>query len=252
MLSCPGKRKEHRSSAAIESRNFIGLQCIECDGMSTGAARKKLRNSICCKTSMDERDVTKRELRSRIRRSLRNLDQQKREKASEKVTRELLESPVWAAADTIFAFVSLPDEVETTALCAEAIREGKRLGLPRFGEEGLVFYHVTDLESLKVDNSMAIRQPAEDFPALCSTRAPRQPGRLLVVTPGRAFTREGERLGRGGGFYDAFFTALRENHILFQAIGIAFDEQLFDSIPTDKNDQRVHGVVTPAESAGLA
>lgn len=200
---------------------------------------------------MTEWDERKQRVRDEVRRILRGKERGARLGASRKVVEKITSSPVWAAADTVFAFVSLPDEIETTDLCAQALREGKRLGLPRFGDEGLVFYQVKDLDTLRVDNSMAIRQPSRELPELCSTRKPRQPGRLFVITPGRGFTAEGGRLGRGGGFYDAFFSALRHSHIVYQAIGVAFDEQLMEELPLSDNDELVHGVVTPTGSFGL-
>ena len=193
----------------------------------------------------------KQQVRDSVRRSLRKVEPEERFEGSERVVEAIVGSPLWAASDTVFAFVSLPDEVETTDLCAQALREGKRLGLPRFGDEGLVFYRVDDLDALRVDNSMAIRQPSRELPELCSTLNPRQPGRLLIITPGRAFTEAGERLGRGGGFYDAFFCALRRAQIVYQAVGICFDQQLMEHLPVTENDERVHAVVTPKRSLGI-
>ena len=193
----------------------------------------------------------KQQVRDSVRRSLRKVEPEERFEGSERVVEAIVGSPLWAASDTVFAFVSLPDEVETTDLCAQALREGKRLGLPRFGDEGLVFYRVDDLDALRVDNSMAIRQPSRDLPELCSTLNPRQPGRLLIITPGRAFTDAGDRLGRGGGFYDAFFAALRRAQIVYQAVGICFDQQLMEHLPVTGNDERVHAVVTPTRSFGI-
>lgn len=219
--------------------------------MAQGGARKRRDYGVCSNFVMRSGDDPKQKARDSVRRDLRALDPEARLEASRRVVETILRSPLWAAADTLFAFVSLPDEVETTDLCAQALREKKRLGLPRFGEEGLVFYRVEDLDRLRVDNSLAIRQPSRELPELSSTRHPRQPGRLLIVTPGRAFTESGERLGRGGGFYDAFFGALRKGHIVYQAVGICFDQQLLPEIPATEHDERVHAVVTPTRSFGI-
>ena len=196
------------------------------------------------------RDEKKQQLRDEIRQRLRDYDEERRFRASRAVTERLVASPVWAAADTLFAFVSLPDEIETTELCRHALASGKRLGLPRFGRDGLVFHLVTDLDALRVDNSLAIRQPAKDLPVLASTLNPRQPGRLLIATPGRAFTRQGGRLGRGGGFYDAFFAALHHGKIVYHSVGLCFDEQLVADLPVDETDEPVNGVITPGDRFG--
>ena len=61
-----------------------------------------------------------------------------------------------------------------------------------------------------------------------------------VICPGIAFTREGKRLGQGGGFYDRFL----KNASPAKIIGVAFRVQLLDDLPTDEHDIFMHRVVT--------
>jgi 5-formyltetrahydrofolate cyclo-ligase len=63
----------------------------------------------------------------------------------------------------------------------------------------------------------------------------------LIIVPARAFTRQGIRLGRGGGFYDKYMSLPT-----FRAykIGIAFECQIFDSLPHDPHDIAVEEVIT--------
>ena len=63
----------------------------------------------------------------------------------------------------------------------------------------------------------------------------------LVLVPGLAFTAEGERLGRGGGFYDRLLSSPG-----FRAfkVGVCFDRQMRETLPMEPHDQRVHRVVT--------
>jgi 5-formyltetrahydrofolate cyclo-ligase len=58
-----------------------------------------------------------------------------------------------------------------------------------------------------------------------------------------AFTREGGRLGYGGGYYDRFLASLRAG---VTSLGLAFELQLVASIPLGEHDHRVTGVVTEA------
>jgi len=55
------------------------------------------------------------------------------------------------------------------------------------------------------------------------------------------FDREGHRLGRGGGYYDRFLAALPETT---PRIGVGFEIQMRDSIPTEPHDIRLDAVVT--------
>ena len=63
----------------------------------------------------------------------------------------------------------------------------------------------------------------------------------LVLVPGAAFTADGQRLGRGGGFYDKLLATPG-----FRAfkIGICFDYQLVPAVPLESHDQRVDRVAT--------
>jgi len=63
----------------------------------------------------------------------------------------------------------------------------------------------------------------------------------LVITPGLVFGREGNRLGRGGSYYDRFF-----KHKGLKAIkcGLAFEEQLIDDVPVTESDIPMDMLVT--------
>jgi 5-formyltetrahydrofolate cyclo-ligase len=63
----------------------------------------------------------------------------------------------------------------------------------------------------------------------------------VVVLPGLAFTRAGDRLGQGGGWYDRFLTAVRAD---CTNIGVGFDVQLVDDLPIEAHDVRLDCVVT--------
>jgi 5-formyltetrahydrofolate cyclo-ligase len=63
----------------------------------------------------------------------------------------------------------------------------------------------------------------------------------IVVVPGLAFTRDGERLGQGGGHFDRFLTRVRGDCL---RIGVAFQEQLVDRLPAERHDVAVDRVIT--------
>ena len=64
----------------------------------------------------------------------------------------------------------------------------------------------------------------------------------LAIVPGVAFTKGGDRLGYGGGYYDKF---LKEHNC--QKMGICFESQIVEEIPTEKNDIRMDTVITEAQ-----
>lgn len=69
----------------------------------------------------------------------------------------------------------------------------------------------------------------------------------VALVPGVAFTADGRRLGQGGGWFDRFLAELRDDAI---AIGVCFDPQMVDDLPTEAHDVRLDLVVTDAGVAG--
>lgn len=63
----------------------------------------------------------------------------------------------------------------------------------------------------------------------------------LVVTPGLGFDREGNRLGRGGSYYDQFFA---NPELKARRCGFAFAEQLIGSVPVTEFDEPMDFLVT--------
>ena len=69
----------------------------------------------------------------------------------------------------------------------------------------------------------------------------------VMIVPGLAFGKGGERLGRGGGYYDAFIdTYIRKRKKKPLLVGVAFDEQIVQGIPMDIHDYYMDIVVTPS------
>lgn len=64
----------------------------------------------------------------------------------------------------------------------------------------------------------------------------------VVVVPGAAFDPAGGRLGRGGGFYDRLLSRVRPPVFV---VGLAYDDQIVERVPTGGHDVRVDAVVTP-------
>jgi len=66
----------------------------------------------------------------------------------------------------------------------------------------------------------------------------------LVVTPALGFDRKGNRLGRGGSYYDRFFA---NEELKASRCGFAFAEQLVESVPVTPADKPVDFLVTDEE-----
>lgn len=65
----------------------------------------------------------------------------------------------------------------------------------------------------------------------------------VVLVPGLAFGRDGTRLGRGKGFYDASLAALRQQNPTLQVFGVCYNFQVFETVPTDPHDIKMDRVL---------
>lgn len=75
-------------------------------------------------------------------------------------------------------------------------------------------------------------------------------GCQVVLVPALAVGRDGSRLGQGGGFYDRLLAGLPADHPL--RLAIVFADEVFDTLPDESHDQRVHGFVAVPVGVGQA
>ena len=138
---------------------------------------------------------------------------------------------------SVSAFLSIGTEIDTAPLIARLTAKGLQLGLPVMVSKAAPLMFRTWHPGAPLDTvKWGIREPTQDAPVLV-------PEVLLV--PLLAFDRRGGRLGYGGGFYDRTLAALRKESP-WPAIGIAFDEQEVDAVPTSDYDERLDWVATPS------
>lgn len=156
-----------------------------------------------------------------------------RRTASAAIFGKVVETDYFRRAGTVALFMSLPDEPQTEDFLRE-MRHCKRLVVPRVSEGGVIDFYVYSPDRLQY-GAFGIIEPSTDA-EMCPVNEID-----LIVVPGVAFTRDGCRLGRGGGFYDRF---LGRSDLHAATIGICFDVQIVSSLPTEEHDRRVDMVIT--------
>ncbi len=133
-------------------------------------------------------------------------------------------------------FVSLPHEVDTSEAILHAWQLGKAVAVPKVSwqQRHMIAVQITSLETGFSTSSSGLRNPTAGVPVPFADID-------LVVTPALAFDKEGNRLGRGGCYYDRFFA---NPELKATRCGFGFAEQLIDSIPIADHDEAVDMLVT--------
>ena len=152
--------------------------------------------------------------------------------AAEGIKKSIPSLPRWQATQVVAAYAALPGEPDLQALDWVA---SKTVILPRVQGDGVVFYDVKNISQLR-HGAFGIMEPD---PAQCPEADPREAG--IIFVPGVAFTHEGRRLGRGGGYYDRLLSILPESVL---RVGVCFPCQLVDEMFSEPHDQAVDLVIT--------
>ena len=146
----------------------------------------------------------------------------------------LSEVPV-PSGGTVSAYVAIGEEADP-ALLLDALRaRGHVIALPRVAGRGKPLdFHRYDAGQALVPGGFGLLEPARDWPQI-------EPD--ILVVPLLAFDARGYRVGYGAGFYDRTLARLRARRDVI-AVGFAFADQEFETVPHDENDQRLDGIVT--------
>ena len=143
--------------------------------------------------------MNKQELRARIRAQKRAMTEEMIVQKSEALGQLFVRSEAYKNAKSIYGYLPYNQEVRTVAMLEQALRDGKRVAVPKCYGDEMKFIWMEDL-SLVEKGYANIPEPIADGPVADDETA-------LVLMPGLAFDPQGHRCGYGGGFYDKFLAA---------------------------------------------
>ena len=183
--------------------------------------------------------MTKSDIRNLMRTRRREVDPEEREEASAAVC-----DAVWARADVQAAvaakrpfavYLANDDEIDLAPRVERLWAADVTVAVPYWhAESGTYRLAIYTNASTLIEGFHGIMEPAETYDI-----APSDIG--VWIVPGLAFTRDGRRIGYGGGWYDRYLAAAAPDAV---ALAVAYPFQILDDIPTDPNDRRVTDVVT--------
>ena len=170
-------------------------------------------------------------LRRQIREMKRAMTAEQIESASARLAEQFLATDYYRNAKTIYGYLPYNQEVRTVPILEQALRDGKRVAVPKvFGDE-MRFIYLTDLSMVEKGYS-GIPEPVADGPEGEDPAA-------LVLMPGLAFDPQGHRIGYGGGFYDKFL-AKEPGH---PTVALCYAFQMLPNLETDAHDIPVDCVI---------
>lgn len=178
----------------------------------------------------------KQELRERLRKILAGIPPAELDTKSLQAAHRLFEQREYVKAETVMVFLSLPNEIETSAIVLRAWQDGKRVLAPKvsWNQRRMLPLEIRSLTDDMVSSNMGIREPVSGLPFPISLID-------LVIVPGLGFDEYGHRLGRGRGFYDRF---LAHSDFCGVACGVALEDQVMSSVPVGPLDRHVEMLVT--------
>jgi len=143
--------------------------------------------------------------------------------------------PEFQKAKGIGAFASIPHEINTYPILEGAISNGKKIYLPKVVKQKTHFdyFPVTDLKNLK-PGPYGILEPTEPHNAAWEELD-------MVLVPGLAFDRHGNRLGFGKGYYDRVLPLLKRSCLV---VGLGYSFQIVPHVPTTDKDIPMQAILT--------
>lgn len=200
--------------------------------------------------------MTKAEIRKEIKARIAALPASELKAQSAALCKKIISSDDYSSCNVLLAYMPLPDEADITPLISHALEHNKEVYLPRItpGTNQMEFYRY-EAPDQTAPGSFGITEPLADETrnflrlADCTAAAPaaRSPDskKILMLVPGRAFTKDGRRLGRGKGFYDIYFSRLAACPFYadIKKSGVCLACQLVADLPVTPDDVVMDSVV---------
>lgn len=168
------------------------------------------------------------------------------------ITKGLSKLNQYKQSDTILGYMNFGSEYASEQWVAQVLADGKRLVLPRVNRHTnhLDLYLIEDLNTQLETGLWGIREPVIERCKRVNAINEVE----FVLLPGIAFTRDGARLGYGGGFYDKLLAPLKTQGALQRPALVAagFALQIVTQIPQEETDVKVQWLVTEQETVNCS
>lgn len=178
--------------------------------------------------------MTKEQMREKLLEMRRSLTSKYIEDESAKIYERLTEGGILKDAKNVLSYSDFDGEVKTAMLTGWMMFHGMKVSLPCMREKVM---YAADIKSAGLElSSFGIAQPKFGEAEMLDPTA-----LDVVIVPGIAFDKAGNRIGFGCGYYDTFL----KNAKNAKKIALAYDFQIVDHIPAQPHDVRMDMIITP-------
>jgi 5-formyltetrahydrofolate cyclo-ligase len=180
----------------------------------------------------------KKEIRKKVKQLLEQLTEKEKQAYSRAIAEKLYALSAWEKAKCIGITISRGNEVNTLPIIKKAWHEGKKVCVPRCNpaEKTMVFRELQSFEQLE-SVYFGLLEPIENM-----TTEVRAHDIDLMIVPGVCFSKDGYRIGYGGGYYDRYLPYFSQT-----TVSLAYSMQIVDKVPTEPHDIPVQLIITNDE-----
>jgi 5-formyltetrahydrofolate cyclo-ligase len=177
--------------------------------------------------------LSKEEIRKQIAKKRDKIEQEFIKLSSEIIQDKVISLKEYIHSECIYIYMSFGKEVDTKEIILHALENKKRVAIPKIVDKKMQFYYIKDFGQTKL-GYFGIQEPItndiakEDVP--------------FMIMPGAAFDYSKHRIGYGKGFYDQYLN--KEENKNIKKVAIAFDFQILDEIPSEKEDVSPDMIIT--------
>lgn len=179
--------------------------------------------------------MNKAEIRKMMKEKLELVPNELYDSWSREIAANLFNSNAWKEAGMIGITISRGKEVHTRGILEKGWQDGKRMVVPKCDpvSRKMTFRILTSFDQLE-SIYYGLQEPIET-----ATDAVLANDIDLLIVPGLAYSKEGYRIGFGGGYYDRFLCTYKG-----KTASLAFEVQLVDQLPIETHDIPVNMIIT--------
>ena len=190
---------------------------------------------------MNKESIRKESIRKDIIKKRSAMSEDEVERSSKSICSKIIATDAYKNSESVLVYMSVRNEVDLSSLIEQALSDGKKVYIPKtYGERKMEFYLYDGKFAVGGFGIQEPKRVSEDsrFKKELYTACKNEIPSVLIIVPGVAFDKAGNRLGYGGGYYDTFLESLKTS-----TIGVGYSFQLLDEIPVGEHDVKLDAIV---------